>query len=104
MKNIQIDLLNREQDLIAQISRHSAAYYVRGQPEITDASFDALVKERDLYNTNYLELQKQNTILHEMLNDSVRLTDKMADGWCLVSPDDFEKLQQLSNQGESKCS
>jgi len=39
------------------------------------------------------ELQKQNTTLHEMLNDSARLTDKMADGWCLVSPEDFERLQ-----------
>ena len=48
------------------------------------------------------ELQKQNTILHEMLNESARLTDKMADGWCLVSPEDFEKLKQLSNQGDVK--
>ncbi len=64
-----------------------------------------LEKEREqkvFFHSQWSELQKQNTILHEMLNDSARLTDKMADGWCLVSPEDFEKLKQLSNQGESK--
>jgi DNA ligase (NAD+) len=45
MKNLQIDLLNREQDLIDQINRHSHSYYVDHRPSITDFEFDLLVTE-----------------------------------------------------------
>ena len=81
------DVSTREQHWSIQ------AELYRLKAEQAEKEIDALVKERDLYNKNYLELQKQNTTLHEMLNDSARLTDKMADGWCLVSPEDFERLR-----------
>jgi hypothetical protein len=87
-----------------------------------EREIDALVKERDLYNKKYLELETQNARLKEQLknrlpmcpicgkevalicpDDLKKLQDeglrlemlegKMADGWCLVSPEDFERLK-----------
>jgi DNA ligase (NAD+) len=37
--------MTREEELIAQIRVHDVAYYVQGQPTITDAEYDALVRE-----------------------------------------------------------
>jgi uncharacterized coiled-coil DUF342 family protein len=102
--------------------------------EQAEKEIDALVKERDLYNKNYLALEAQLEEANErwrnaeddnikkakklaeyheanqkrhfrivelegQLEKDSELQAKMADGWCLVSPEDFERLQDKGSHG-----
>jgi chromosome segregation ATPase len=71
-----------------------------------EGEVDALVKERDLYNKNYLELESQNARMKEALKEALKEWDDYCEGessgcsWYAEERKRIDALQQLSNQGE----
>ncbi len=56
MTSVQVDVQDRLAHLRAQISRHDYLYYVRSSPEVTDAEYDALMRELHAIEAEHPEL------------------------------------------------
>ena len=56
MTSVQVDVKGRVAHLREQISRHDQLYYVRSSPELTDAEYDALIRELRAIEEEHPEL------------------------------------------------